>query len=126
MGRPRKNFIKEEVKPKRQYTKKVKTEQESSKSVEVLEQQVEQLTELATAAIAGQIEARQIANEAEEKAIRAEDKFRELAKETERCLNMITYHCEQVYGNTGSLTAEDVEYSISLTKRIIENKFKKD
>jgi uracil-DNA glycosylase len=125
MGRPRKNFIKEEVKPKRQYTKKVNTEQESSKSVEVLEQQVEQLTELATAAIAGQIEARQIANEAEEKAIRAEDKFRELAKETERCLNMIAYHCKQVQENTGSLIAEDVEYSISLAKRFIENKFKK-
>jgi uracil-DNA glycosylase len=121
MGKPEKKV----ETPKRKYTKKVKTEQESSKSVEVLEQQVEQLTELATAAIAGQIEARQIANEAEEKAIRAEDKFKALAKETERCLNMIAYHCEQVYGNTGSLTSEDIEYSISLIKRIIEHKFKK-
>jgi hypothetical protein len=38
---------------------------------------------------------------------------------------MIAYHCKQVQENTGSLTAEDVEYSISLTKRIIEHKFKK-
>ena len=118
MGRPRKNFIQEEVKPKRQYTKKVKTEQESSKSVEVLEQQVEQLTELLSSSIEAQLQSYQVS-------VDAEDKFRELAKETERCLNMIAYHCKQVQENTGSLTAEDVEYSISLAKRFIENKFKK-
>jgi hypothetical protein len=144
MGRPRKNFIKvEEVaKPKRTYTKKVKVEavetpkatgkynwkkhvkpktsaKQESKSIETLEQQVDQLTELLTGSIESQLQYHQVATE-------AEDKFRELAKETERCLNMIVYHCGEVQRNTGSLTSEDVEYSVSLIKRVIENKFKKD
>jgi hypothetical protein len=112
MGKPEKKV----ETPKRKYTKKVKPE--APKSVKVLEQQVEELTELLSSSIEGQLESYQMAGEAEEK-------FRAFAKETERCLNMITYHCKQVQENTGSLTAEDVEYSISLTKRIIEHKFKK-
>jgi len=105
--------------PKRKYTKKVKSEQKSSKSIEDLEVQVEQLTELLTGSIEAQLEYHQVATE-------AEDKFKALAKETERCLNMIADHCYEVQRNTGSLRSEDVEYSISLIKRIIENKFKKD
>lgn len=125
MGRPRKNFIKEEVKPKRQYTKKVKTEQESSKSVEVLEQQVEQLTELATAAIAGQIEARQIANEAEEKVIRAEDKLAQIESITVYSLSLMLHNCEKTEINTGSLLAEDIKYHLNLLQRTIDYHMKK-
>jgi hypothetical protein len=125
MGRPRKNFIKEEVKPKRQYTKKVKTEQESSKSVKVLEEQVEQLTELATAAIAGQIEARQIANEAEEKATRAEDKLKEIEAITAYSLSWMLHNCERVEVNTGSLLAEDIKYHVNLLQRTIDSHMKK-
>ena len=119
MGRPRKVVTDTTTKPKRKYTaKKVQTEQES-KSIEDLEIQVEQLTELLTGSIEAQLEYHQVS-------VEAEDKFKALAKETERCLNMIAYHCSQVQENTGSLTSEDVEYSISLIKRVIENKFKKD
>lgn len=120
MGRPRKVVTDATTKPKRKYTaKKVQTEQESSKSVETLEQQVEQLTELLTGSIESQLMYHEVATDAEQK-------FRELAKETERCLNMIADHCNEVQKNTGSLTSEDVEYSVSLIKRVIENKFKKD
>ena len=118
MGRPRKVVTDATTKEKRQYTKKVKTEQES-KSIETLEQQVEQLTELLTGSIESQLMYHEVATDAEQK-------FRELAKETERCLNMIADHCNEVQKNTGSLTSEDVEYSVSLIKRVIENKFKKD
>jgi phage-related protein len=119
MSRPKKVVTDATPKEKRQYTKKVKTEQESSKSIETLEQQVEQLTELLTGSIEAQLEYHQVATDAEQK-------FKALAKETERCLNMIVYHCGEVQKNTGSLTSEDVEYSVSLIKRVIENKFKKD
>ena len=120
MGRPRKVVTDTTTKPKRKYTaKKVQTEQESSKSVEDLEIQIQQLTELLTGSIEAQLEYHQVSVEAEEK-------FKNLAKETERCLNMIADHCYEVQRNTGSLTSEDVEYSISLIKRVIENKFKKD
>ena len=120
MGRPRKVVTDTTTKPKRKYTaKKVQTEQESSKSIEDLEIQVEQLTELLTGSIEAQLEYHQVATDAEEK-------FKNLAKETERCLNMIADHCYEVQRNTGSLRSEDVEYSISLIKRVIENKFKKD
>jgi len=105
--------------PKRKYTKKVKSEQKSSKSIETLEQQVEQLTELLTGSIEAQLQYHQVATE-------AEDKFKALAKETESSLNMMMYHCDQVQATTGSLTAADVEYSVTLLKRIIEHKFKKD
>jgi hypothetical protein len=118
MGRPRKVVTDTTTKEKRQYTKKVKTEQES-KSIETLEQQVEQLTELLTGSIESQLEYHQVATDAEEK-------FKALAKETESSLNMMMYHCNQVQATTGSLTAEDVEYSVTLLKRIIEHKFKKD
>jgi len=119
MGRPRKVVTDITTKAKRQYTKKVTVETKSSKSVETLEREVQELITLSTAAIEAQIEAHQMTSE-------AEDKFRELAKETERCLNMIVYHCAEVQKNTGSLTSEDVEYSVSLIKRVIEHKFKKD
>jgi hypothetical protein len=119
MGRPRKVVTDATTKPKRKYTKKVQTEQESSKSVETLEQQVEQLTELLTGSIESQLMYHEVATDAEQK-------FKALAKETERCLNMIADHCYEVQRNTGSLTSEDVDYSISLIKRVIKNKFKKD
>jgi hypothetical protein len=105
--------------PKRKYTKKVKSEQKSSKSIEDLEVQVEQLTELLTGSIEAQLEYHQVS-------VEAEDKFKALAKETESSLTMMLYHCAQVQATTGSLTAEDVEYSVNLLKRIIEHKFKKD
>jgi hypothetical protein len=108
MGRPRKSAIKENVAPTEQKT-----------LIEDLEIQVEQLTELLTGSIESQLMYHEIATDAEQK-------FRELAKETERCLNMIADHCNEVQKNTGSLTSEDVEYSVSLIKRVIENKFKKD
>jgi hypothetical protein len=111
MGRPRKSAIIENVAP---------TEQKTSKSlIEDLEIQVEQLTELLTGSIESQLEYHQVATDAEQR-------FKALAKETERCLNMINDHCYEVQRNTGSLTSEDVEYSVSLIKRVIENKFKKD
>lgn len=110
MGRPRKSAIIENVAP---------TEQKTSKSlIEDLEIQVEQLTTLLTGSIEAQLESYQVS-------VEAEDKFRKLASETERCLNMIADHCNEVQKNTGSLTSEDVEYSVSLIKRVIENKFKK-
>jgi hypothetical protein len=96
----------------------VKTEQES-KSIETLEQQVEQLTELLTGSIEAQLEYHQVATDAEQR-------FKALAKETESSLSMMMYHCDQVQATTGSLTAADVEYSVNLLKRIIEHKFKKD
>jgi hypothetical protein len=105
--------------PKRKYTKKVKSEQESSKSIEDLEVQVEQLTELLTGSIESQLMYHEIATDAEQK-------FKALAKETESSLTMMLYHCAQVQATTGSLTAEDVEYSVNLLKRIIEYKFKKN
>ena len=105
--------------PKRKYTKKVKSEQKSSKSIEDLEVQVEQLTELLTGSIEAQLQYHQVS-------VEAEDKFKALAKETESSLTMMLYHCDQVQATTGSLTAEDVEYSVNLLKRIIEYKFKKD
>ena len=105
--------------PKRKYTKKVKSEQKSSKSIEDLEVQVEQLTELLTGSIEAQLQYHQVS-------VEAEDKFKALAKETESSLTMMLYHCAQVQATTGSLTAEDVEYSVNLLKRIIEYKFKKD
>ena len=117
MGRPRKNVINEAMtKPKRQYIKKVKPD--SATSVKVLEEQVEQLTELLSSSIEAQLESYQVS-------VEAEDKFRELASETEMSLNRMRYHCEQVQKSTGSLTLEDIDYCINLTKRIIENKFKK-
>jgi hypothetical protein len=119
MGRPRKVVTDTTTKEKRQYTKKVKTTEELSKQIETLEQQVEQLTELLTGSIESQLEYHQVATDAEEK-------FKALAKETESSLNMMMYHCNQVQATTGSLTAEDVEYSVTLLKRIIEHKFKKD
>jgi len=119
MGRPRKVVTDTTTKEKRQYTKKVKTEQKSSKSVETLEREVQELITLSTAAVEAQIEAHQMASEAEEK-------FKDLAEVTEHSLNMMIYHCEKVQATTGSLTASDVEYSVTLLKRIIENKFKKD
>lgn len=134
MGRPRKNFIKvEEVaKPKRTYTKKVKVEAEETPKAKGKynwkkhvkpkanpEQEVKDLTELLGLALEGQMQSLQ-------RAIENEANFNELAKETEKCLNSIAYHCSQVEENTGSLTLEDVEYSISLIKRVIEHKFKKD
>ena len=105
--------------PKRKYTKKVKSEQKSSKSIEDLEVQVEQLTELLTGSIEAQLQYHQVS-------VEAEDKFKALAKETESSLTMMLYHCDQVQATTGSLTAADVEYSVNLLKRIIEHKFKKD
>ena len=117
MGRPRKNVINEAMtKPKRQYIKKVKPD--SATSVKILQEQVEQLTELLSSSIESQLESYQVS-------VEAEDKFRELAKEIELSLNSMRYHCEQVQKNTGSLTLEDVNYCISLGMRIIENKFKK-
>ena len=115
MGRPRKSAIIENVAPQKVTVAKTK----SVKSVETLEREVQELITLSTAAVEAQIEAHQMASE-------AEDKFKALAKETERCLNMINDHCYEVQRNTGSLTSEDVEYSVSLIKRVIENKFKKD
>jgi hypothetical protein len=119
MGRPRKVVTDTTTKAKRKYIKKVYAAQEPSKSIETLEQQVEQLTELLTGSIEAQLQYHQVATEAEEK-------FKALAKETESSLNMMMYHCDQVQATTGSLTAADVEYSVTLLKRIIENKFKKD
>ena len=119
MGRPRKVVTDTTTKAKRKYIKKVYAAQEPSKSIETLEQQVEQLTELLTGSIESQLEYHQVATDAEQK-------FKALAKETERCLNMINDHCYEVQRNTGSLTSEDVEYSVTLLKRIIEHKFKKD
>lgn len=119
MGRPRKVVTDVTTKPKSKYIKKVYATQEPSKSIEDLEIQIQQLTELLTGSIEAQLEYHEVATDAEQK-------FRELAKETERCLNMIADHCNEVQKNTGSLTSEDVEYSVSLIKRVIENKFKKD
>jgi len=144
MGRPRKNFIKvEEVaKPKRTYTKKVKVEavetpkatgkynwkkhvkpktsaKQESKSIETLEREVQELITLSTTAIDAQIEAHQMASEAEQK-------FKELAKGIQLSLNSMKYHCEEVHKTTEGLTLEDVNYCINLTIRIIEQKFKKD
>ena len=119
MGRPRKVVTDATTKPKRKYTaKKVQTEQES-KSIEDLEIQVEQLTELLTGSIESQLMYHEVATDAEQK-------FKALAKETESSLTMMLYHCDQVQATTGSLTAADVEYSVNLLKRIIEHKFKKD
>jgi hypothetical protein len=36
---------------------------------------------------------------------------------------MIKYHCARVQDETGSLTAEDIDYSISLLLRIMKHKF---
>ena len=36
---------------------------------------------------------------------------------------MIKYHCSRVQDETGSLTAEDIDYSISLLLRIMKHKF---
>lgn len=36
---------------------------------------------------------------------------------------MIKYHCARVHDETGSLTAEDIDYSISLLLRIMKHKF---
>ena len=119
MGRPRKVVTDATTNPKRKYTaKKVQTEQES-KSIEDLEIQVEQLTELLTGSIESQLMYHEVATDAEQK-------FKALAKETESSLTMMLYHCDQVQATTGSLTAADVEYSVNLLKRIIEHKFKKD
>lgn len=111
MGRPRKSAIKENVAP---------TEQKTSKSlIEDLEIQVEQLTTLLTGSIEAQLEYHQVATD-------AENKFKALVKITAHSLNMMLNHCEKVEQNTGSLTSEDVKYSVSLLKRTIEHNFKKD
>lgn len=121
MGRPRKSAIKENVAPQKVTVAKTK----SVKSVETLEREIEELTTLATAAIEGQIEARQIANEAEEKAIRAEDKLEEIQAITAYSLSWMLHNCEKVEMNTGSLLAEDVKYHVNLLQRTIDYHMKK-
>ena len=121
MGRPRKYPLKENVAPQKVTVAKTK----SVKSVETLEREIEELTTLATAAIEGQIEARQIANEAEEKAIRAEDKLEEIQAITAYSLSWMLHNCEKVEMNTGSLLAEDIKYHVNLLQRTIENHMKK-
>lgn len=120
MGRPRKSAIKENVAPQ-----KVSVETKSVKSVETLEREINELTTLATAAIEGQIEARQIANEAEERVIRAEDKLAEIESITAYSLSLMLHNCERVEINTGSLLAEDIKYHVNLLQRTIENHMKK-
>tara|TARA_R110000868_G_scaffold31394_1_gene115216 strand:- start:43 stop:399 length:357 start_codon:yes stop_codon:yes gene_type:complete len=118
MGRPRKVVTDATTKPKSTYIKKVYAAQEPSQ-VETLEQQVEQLTELLTSSIEAQLESYQVS-------VDAEDKFKALVKITAHSLNMMLYHCEKVEQNTGSLSSEDVKYSVNLLKRTIEHNFKKD
>ena len=36
---------------------------------------------------------------------------------------MIKYHCARVHDQTGSVTAEDIDYCVSLLLRIIKHKF---
>ena len=72
-----------------------------------------------TGSIEAQLEYHQVATD-------AENKFKALVKITAHSLNMMLNHCEKVEQNTGSLTSEDVKYSVSLLKRTIEHNFKKD
>lgn len=59
-----------------------------------------------------------------------ENKLDEAYREQEAILNelkinlsTITLHCNHVHHNAGSITKEDVNYCISLLKRIMEHKF---
>jgi hypothetical protein len=66
-----------------------------------------------------------MASEAEEKAVKAENKLKEIEAITAYSLSWMLHNCERVEMNTGILLAEDIKYHVNLLQRTIDNHMKK-